>query len=99
MKALVTLGLCSVLASFPVLADCIAPQMTPLPNGATASQEEMLAAQKAVKTYQAAVQSYLNCAAKTGVNDVSQDKVLGTLRDIADQFNKELRTYKAKQGA
>ena len=99
MKALAALSLVSVLASFPVLADCVAPQMAPLPKGASATQEEMVAAQRGMKIYHAAVQSYLDCAAKTGVDNLKQDHVLRTLRAAADQFNEELRAYKGKQGA
>ena len=99
MRAIALFSLLASLIAFPALADCVAPQMAPLPKGASANQEEMVAAQKGVKAYHVAVQSYLECAAKTGVDGRTQEQALRALRAVADQFNEELRKYKAKQGA
>mgnify|MGYP001189256337 CR=1 FL=1 len=41
--------------------DCTAPPSPTLPDGATASMEQMLAAQKAVKAFQAANTDYRAC--------------------------------------
>jgi hypothetical protein len=44
--------------------DCSGPQAPSLPDGATASMEDMLAGQKAVKEYQAANLEYMGCLEK-----------------------------------
>jgi len=41
--------------------DCTAPSSPTLPDGATATMEQMLAGQKAVKAYQAANADYMAC--------------------------------------
>lgn len=42
-------------------ADCSAPETPTMPDGATSSMEDMLAGQKAVKTFQAANLEYMKC--------------------------------------
>ena len=44
--------------------DCSGPDAPSLPDGATASMEDMLAGQKAVKAYQAANLEYMGCLEK-----------------------------------
>lgn len=52
------LALC---ASAAARADCTAPEQPTLPDGAEASMEEMLAGQKAVKSFQEANMDYMKC--------------------------------------
>lgn len=62
MKALSTLAIIAVLAAGNAYAGCTYP--TPpdkLPNGATASMEEMVTAQKAVKEFDRAINAYTEC--------------------------------------
>jgi hypothetical protein len=100
VKALAILSLLAGLTVFPAFADCVAPPPAPnVPNGAIASRDDMLAAQKAVKAYDVTVQVYLDCAAKPGRNPVDRDKALHTLREVADRFNEELRMFKEKNAA
>jgi hypothetical protein len=100
VKALALLSLLAGLAPLPVLADCGALQLAPeVPSGATASRDGMLAAQKAVKAYDVAIQGYLNCLHNIGGSSLDQDAALRTLRAVADRFNQELRTFKEKNGA
>ncbi|NJD31567.1 MAG: hypothetical protein FIB04_06750 [Gammaproteobacteria bacterium] len=65
MKISTRLSLLAVLLASGVSAHaaCVYPQApTKFPNGATATKDEMLAAQKSVKEYQAAVEgTYLPC--------------------------------------
>lgn len=50
------------LSSTAVVAqDCIAPAVPTLPDGATASYDDMIAGQGAVKSFQAANLEYMNC--------------------------------------
>ena len=52
-----------VLASAPAFA-CDYPKRADIPNGATATKEEMLAGQTAVKAYMTAMEEYLACIEK-----------------------------------
>jgi len=54
------LGATLILASFTVFA-CDYPQRPFIPDGATASKEELLAAKNGVQTFLASVDEYLEC--------------------------------------
>jgi hypothetical protein len=65
MKTIQFAALALALGSSAGMAgDCSGPQPPSLPDGATASMEEMLAGQKAVKEYQAANLEYMGCLEK-----------------------------------
>ncbi|KGE03315.1 hypothetical protein [Pseudohaliea rubra] len=53
--------LAGALTAAPAFAECTAPGAPSLPEGASASMEEMLAGQKAVKTFQEANIDYMKC--------------------------------------
>lgn len=46
---------------YALATDCNAPAAPMMPDGATATMEDMLAGQKAVKTFQAANLEYMKC--------------------------------------
>ncbi len=50
-----------LLSAAPLSFACEYPQRADVPNGATASKEEMLAGQAAVKDYMTAMETYLAC--------------------------------------
>ncbi len=63
--AAVTIGLSAgIAAGVTHAADCDAPEMPGALDGSTASMEEMLAGQKAVKAFQAANTDYMQCLEK-----------------------------------
>ena len=65
MKTLQFAALALALGSSTGMAgDCSGPQAPSLPDGATASMEDMLAGQKAIKAYQAANLEYMGCLEK-----------------------------------
>ena len=70
---------------------CDYPERATVPDGATASKEEMIAGQRSVKDYMAAMETYLSCieaeeaAAVLGLGDL--DESAKRLR--ADMFNKK----------
>jgi hypothetical protein len=70
---------------------CDYPNRVDLPDGATATKEDMIAAQKGVKAYMASMDEYLGCiegdeaAAVLSLGDVDED----TKRQRADLFNKK----------
>lgn len=70
---------------------CDYPQRIDVPNGVTASKDDMIAGQKGVKTYMASMEDYLACIeadeaqAVLGLGDVDED----TKRQREDMFNKK----------
>ena len=65
MKTIQFAVLTLALSSPTVIAgDCSGPQAPSLPDGATASMEDMLSGQKAVKAYQTANLEYMGCLEK-----------------------------------
>ena len=63
MKALLAMVLAATAA--PVFAECPYPQApTKIPDGATATLEDMVAGQKAVNAYQKAINDYTACIDK-----------------------------------
>jgi hypothetical protein len=76
MKALMALAAAATLAAAPIYADCPYPSgPKSVPNGTTASLDEMLAMKKAVKQYDDDTSSYLSCIQRehdTKLADMSQ---------------------------
>lgn len=65
---------------------------TSIPDGNSASKEDMLAAKKQVDAFKSAVEEYVSCeksAAKI-------DAVSAELVKVADRFNEQVRAFKAK---
>jgi hypothetical protein len=62
MKNLITFMTATVLFAAPAFGlACDYPERPALPDGSTASKEDMISAQSAVKAFLAAVDEYLNC--------------------------------------
>jgi hypothetical protein len=62
MKALMALAAVATLAAAPIYADCPYPSgPKTIPDGSTASLDEMLAMKKAVKQYDDDTTAYLTC--------------------------------------
>src|ERR1043165_843444 len=62
IKTIITSALLACLAVGTASADCSYPKSpSGLPDGATATQEEMLGGMKAIKAYNAQVTTYLEC--------------------------------------
>jgi hypothetical protein len=70
---------------------CDYPQRVEVPNGTTATKDDMIAGQKGVKTYIASMEEYLSCIeadeaqAVLGLGDVDED----TKRQREEMFNKK----------
>jgi hypothetical protein len=80
MKALYSLALLAALATGNAYAACSYPTAPDnIPDGNTATLEQMIAAQKAVKEFDAAINAYTSClklesdAALAKVNETSDD--------------------------
>ncbi len=87
---------------------CDYPESVSMPDGRTASKEEMVAGQKMVKTYMAAMEEYLDCIdAETNASGEEptdeERKILVSrhnaavdeMETIAAAFNEQVRAYKA----
>ena len=92
--------LCAVLQAAGVQAqgECASPEMPEMPDGASASLEEMLDGQKAVKTFQAANMDYMQCleARFTAAKEAVQD---GGDRDAAAVYEEAVEAYNAAVNA
>lgn len=70
---------------------CDYPQRIDVPNGATATKDDMITGQKSVKTYMTSMEEYLACIeadeaqAVLGLGDVDED----TKRQREEMFNKK----------
>jgi hypothetical protein len=65
MKFLLPLSLLTALVAAPAFADCSAPSNeVKVPDGAAATKDEMIAAQRAVKDYNDTVKNYIDCITK-----------------------------------
>jgi hypothetical protein len=111
MKTMLAVSLLALLASGPIHADCVVPDGTVvIPDGATATKEEMITAHKAVMAFDAAVKAYSDCLAQkltdkiAAGDDVSKlPQAYATLNDtqveraqlLAEKFNTELKAYNA----
>ena len=71
-----TLILLAVLFAAPVALACDYPQRASVPNGATATKEEMINGQRDVKSYMAAMEEYLSC-----IEAAEQETVAGNELD------------------
>jgi hypothetical protein len=73
MKALVAFTFTAALSAGSAYADCAYPAApATLPDGRTATMEDMLAGQKAVKAYQKAIDDYVACIDKQLDADVAK---------------------------
>jgi hypothetical protein len=62
MNALLSLSLVAALAAAPIYADCPPPNdAIKIPDGATATKDQMLAAQHAIKDADAAIAAFADC--------------------------------------
>lgn len=98
MKKLQIAALALALGSSAGMAgDCSGPEAPTLPDGATASMEDMLAGQKAIKAYQAANLEYMGCLEKeftaaeaTALESTSEDDkqaAQASYQEAVDAYN------------
>lgn len=101
--------ICGTMLAGPVLA-CDYPRSPALPNGETATQDEMFAAQQAVRSYVAAAEAYLACleAAEANpenpitpkqaeINVKRYNAMVEEMHRVSDEYNVAVRIFKARQ--
>ena len=94
--------------SVPVYADeCVLPPApSKVPDGATASEQEMITAMQTLKQYNGDVDTYLKClefeAKQNRLSKSEEEKkhndAVHAMTKIAAKFNDQVRTFKAKKG-
>jgi hypothetical protein len=96
MKVLLPLSVVAALAAGPVFAACTAPtKEVQIPNGATATMDQMLAAKHAIQENNTAVEAYTQCL------KAEQDaKIAAGGTDMKDEERVKISTdYAARQNA
>lgn len=68
-----------LLSAAPFAMACDYPQRADVPNGASATKEDMLAGQTAVKEYVAAMESYLACIEK------EETEIVASMPDLTEE--------------
>ncbi|MFT3907714.1 MAG: hypothetical protein QM718_15560 [Steroidobacteraceae bacterium] len=101
MNARTALLIATGLLAGNAYADCAAPASdVAVPSGATASRDDMVAAQKAVKAYDTAVREYSDCMSKSGLgSEAKVNEQIDRLKKVADKFNTELKIFKDKNAS
>jgi hypothetical protein len=103
MKAPVVVGLIAYLVAGPALAaNCFEPHDPPhVPDGATASREDMVTAMAAIKAYGVAVKQYHDCVlpGRDMMEQLIAERAQSNLAAIADKFNAEMFAFKKKNGS
>lgn len=79
MTRLPSLAIVALIFSSPLALACDYPQRVKIPNGVTATKDEMVAGQRAVKDYMASMDQYLACI------DKEEKDMLATMSDITDE--------------
>jgi cyclophilin family peptidyl-prolyl cis-trans isomerase len=90
-----------------LVTDCAAPELPALPDGTKANLDEMTAAQKKVKAFVAAGETYLKCLAKiidnkerpieernAAVNE--HNRMVGAMEQQAAAFNEQIKKFKTR---
>jgi hypothetical protein len=80
------------MVSSPVLA-CEKPSApASIPDGATASKEDMLAAKKSVDAFKSGMEEYFACEKSSAKKDAAGAELV----KVADRFNAQVKAFKAK---
>jgi hypothetical protein len=97
----------SALVSIQAGAACAYPDEPQIPDGATATEQQMVGGQQVVKAYMAEMEGYLTCldkeAAALGDAETEEQRALHTSRHnaavdqmekVANSFNEQIRAFK-----
>jgi hypothetical protein len=93
MKVLGALAVAAALTAGPVYADCPYPAAPDkIPDGATATLEEMIAGQKAVQAYEKAINDYNTC-----IDKALDDQIAKQGDQLKPQQKAELQRMEAQK--
>jgi len=92
MMRFVSVAILCAMGSTPVFA-CERPSApSSIPDGATASKEDMLAAKKAVDAFKSGMEESLACDQSTAKKDAAGAELV----KVADRFNAQVKAFKSK---
>jgi hypothetical protein len=105
------LALILCVAGAPALACEYPPTAPAIPDGRTATSEQMVDAQKAVKEYVSKMEAYIACldteATSTGdeppteaqqhIHVQKHNAAVDEMQNVADKYNAEVRAFKSAQ--
>ena len=92
MMRFVSVAILCAMGSTPVIA-CERPSApSSIPDGATASKEDMLAAKRAVDAFKSGMEEYLACEKSSAKKDAGAAELV----KVADRFNAQVKAFKAK---
>ncbi|HET9863923.1 MAG TPA: hypothetical protein VFP37_10805 [Steroidobacteraceae bacterium] len=92
MKKYVSFAVLWAACALPAIG-CEKPSSpTTIPDGKTASKEEMLAAKKAIDAFKLAMEEYMGCER----SNTKIESAHAELEKVADRFNEQVRAFKAK---
>ncbi len=92
-----TLAAGMLLAANAMGAECAAPNAPTIPNGASASLDQMQAAQADMKKFLADADDYMKCLdfKHSADTDDKHDKMTQQMQKSASAFNDQLKAYKS----
>lgn len=111
-SSITTFALCCIALSGHAYAECVIPAAPIVPDGNVASEDELVAASKAMKTFQTSLMEHRDCLAEEeGTLDKEAESFADlkkTLSDkynasvdaeekLAEEFNAAVRSFKARQ--
>ncbi|HLG88895.1 MAG TPA: hypothetical protein VKZ79_17035 [Alphaproteobacteria bacterium] len=84
-------------ASHAFAAECALPTAPAVPNGASASLDEMKTAQDSVKKFLADTDDFLKCLdfSHAADADTKHNKAVDQMQKLASNFNDQLKAFKA----
>ena len=92
MKRIVPIAVLWAVAMVPAFG-CERPAApSSIPDGASASKEDMLAAKKAVDAFKSGMEEYFTCEKSSSKISAAQEELV----KVADRFNVQVRAFKAK---
>jgi hypothetical protein len=96
MSARIAIAALALTLSAPVFADCAYPKApASIPDGKSASKEDMLAVKKQVDQFKRDVETFFECAK----DDRKAEALQQDLEKVAKRFNDEVRAFKAANPA
>jgi len=103
----VTAAILGGMVGLPAYANCsLPPAPNKIPDGTTATADEMLTAMETLKRYNNDVTNYTKCLEfeerqnriSSAERDQRQNSAVDGLKVLANKFNDQVRVYKARNG-
>ena len=97
----------SLVVALPTYADCVLPPPpSKIPDGSSASEQEMVSAMQTLKSYDGDVNIYLKCLEfeekqnrmSAGDRESKHNAAVAVLEKVASKFNEQVKVFKSKHG-